>query len=1415
MRKLNNHIMKYIITLCFITSFTSTDFLFSQYSDLNHRNYAAELIQKEAKLIRQLERVSPFSLTEADQENIKKSIAGNVDFLVLDSSLNAQLLNKKSDLLKLSIPRKTTVPINLNLKKVEFISAINLASAAEQNKSLNNSSVFYWGTIEDDESSFASISIFENEIYGTIISKKGNYTLRKINNSEEYILYKEDDLIGKPDFICNAQVDVEKLIQQSQEAKKKTLAGLSNPDNCARVHLWANHSLYLEFNESSTDLSNYLTSMFSVVVLVYANEHINVTLNHITISDENGDPIVGSDTRNGDFIMFMDFAAGGGGGGAGGPICGGGGALFIGSGYNGVPTLSEGIGTLIHEMGHVFGSPHTDLCFWNGNNTQIDDCGTTDLSSPPSCFDPYNVIGPPTGFGSIMSYCGWNLDYGFGPQPGDLVRYNVYTSDCLSPCGLECNDRNANNICDVDECYPNIIDCNANIFDRAYARWACDVELAPGEFVRFNPIVPNGGSWFWTYPNGFINNNKEISVNDPGSYIFTFDDGTCTYTKTMTVAINDCLPNAIICYSGLNNQSLDQNCYVGRPAGQSVTLSPQGTSGNWSWTGPNNFSSAQREISVSTGGDYDVTLSDGTCTFEETLRVIDCVNNPLTGSIFTPQGWINSTTVTINEGESVRFSPNTNGLTYGSFLPVWGWIGPDGHYMDTQFIYAVFPGTYTVTLTVGPCRYSLDFVLNVTPDSGCNSIKSGVYYIEFADGSKRIEADANGRNFAMKDPTSNENQKWEIDFVQDGEYTVKSISSGNYMEIDNGRCHTFADTYTVDGYQGQDQREWKIIDVSGDLFFFASHCLAYTLDRGQANSMFVYDFEPTNPNTQFRLIPTTTSSGYTGSGMNCEDGDPCTRGEYYDANCNCIGGVTQADTDNNGLPDACDFSTNSPFFIESIVSGQRIWTNCADNNVSMKDPANENTQKWEVVYEGNNSYSFQNILTGQYLEVQNANCGNSSNVSTSDIASQSHQLWDIQKIDEDYLIIPKHCSSHALDRGGSDYANVHLWELDVNNINQRFQLIPSNPNSENDLSCDDGDAETIFDSYDNNCSCNGLVLSDCGNNNPNYTCQYTTNGSQYINACDITLCEGQKLIYTFSGCDANLILNLQGPNGFNAFSTDDCGSILVSDFMTPNFSGTYISRLIHKSTGCYSEKVVNITVNELGSTCDDGNECTTNDIINSNCLCEGTDQDTDNDNVCDADDICPGINDADIGLPCDDGDGCTENDVLGQDCICTGTPIGNCIDCSASIICFANIENQGWQQLCDVELTAGQSVKFGPSTDPLIFTGSWSWTGPDGYTATSREITVFTEGVYEVTFNVDGCNYTLVMNVSVECADLIVEVLNDEVTDSKRANIGIESNQIVPANADVEFHAGEYVLLQADFEVKFNGIFHAFIEGCE
>ena len=128
-------------------------------------------------------------------------------------------------------------------------------------------------------------------------------------------------------------------------------------------------------------------------------------------------------------------------------------------------------------------------------------------------------------------------------------------------------------------------------------------------------------------------------------------------------------------------------------------------------------------------------------------------------------------------------------------------------------------------------------------------------------------------------------------------------------------------------------------------------------------------------------------------------------------------------------------------------------------------------------------------------------------------------------------------------------------------------------------------------------------------------------------------------------------------------------------------SNTASRLVIHWPSGS-TQEILNpqpnefITVKEasacVGQACNDGSACTINDTYDQNCNCVGVFQDTDNDGVCDALDICPGSDDNQdsdndgipngcddcnqdlIGTACNDADPCTTNDTYDANCNCTG-----------------------------------------------------------------------------------------------------------------------------------------------------------------
>lgn len=113
-----------------------------------------------------------------------------------------------------------------------------------------------------------------------------------------------------------------------------------------------------------------------------------------------------------------------------------------------LPNYSAAVQLVAHELGHIIGSRHTHACVWNGNNTQIDDCGNEYavanglFPEGDACFDPQNPVSPPAGAGTIMSRCeltsaGIDLSIGFDEQVGVLLNAAYNATTCQT--GVVCS----------------------------------------------------------------------------------------------------------------------------------------------------------------------------------------------------------------------------------------------------------------------------------------------------------------------------------------------------------------------------------------------------------------------------------------------------------------------------------------------------------------------------------------------------------------------------------------------------------------------------------------------------------------------------------------------------------------------------------------------------------------------------------------------------------------------------------------------------------------------------------------------------------------------------------------------------------------------------------------------------------------
>ena len=105
--------------------------------------------------------------------------------------------------------------------------------------------------------------------------------------------------------------------------------------------------------------------------------------------------------------------------------------------------------------------------------------------------------------------------------------------------------------------------------------------------------------------------------------------------------------------------------------------------------------------------------------------------------------------------------------------------------------------------------------------------------------------------------------------------------------------------------------------------------------------------------------------------------------------------------------------------------------------------------------------------------------------------------------------------------------------------------------------------------------------------------------------------------------------------------------------------------------------------------------------------------------------------------------------VFGDPAACTPT----------AITPYVQINGGSWQQTATASVAQGGSVKFGPQP---VSGGSWSWSGPNNFSGTTREVTISNvqnaqAGNYVATYtNTNGCNSTQSFGLTVTGTNIIV-----------------------------------------------------------
>lgn len=496
-------------------------------------------------------------------DGLTETFTSDAVYLELKESVINNLIEQQLPTLTLNIPVDQKQSFELELYRVDLYSEDFRMRTNDGAiiRDAPNKGLFYRGIVAGDKSSLVAVSIFDNFIRITIGDNEGNYIIGKTDNNSQHILYNDRSLLLPPPPGCE-NTDFLTITKDGFQADSEKSTSRSMMDKCVPIYVECDYQMYLDHGGHVVSVQNFVGSLVNETATLYTNEGISISLSDVLVwttedpyrdLNSTGEVLqrfgqLTQNNYNGRLAHFISTRNLGGGVAwvdvlcseyftFGNPVQYAGPyavSANFGTSVNSFPTYSQDVLIFAHEMGHNFGSPHTQSCSWNGNNTAIDGCYPTEGSCPrptPNC---------PPGGGTIMSYChilsGCGIDFnnGFGDQPGTLIKSRYDNAACMLSCaaptcddgimngdetGIDCGGTD----CTPCPCYNSPLTLQIT-FDQYPQETSWDIRNSS------NAVLQSGGPYSNQSSGSSITVNN-INIPDGEGYVFTmydqFGDGIC------------------------------------------------------------------------------------------------------------------------------------------------------------------------------------------------------------------------------------------------------------------------------------------------------------------------------------------------------------------------------------------------------------------------------------------------------------------------------------------------------------------------------------------------------------------------------------------------------------------------------------------------------------------------------------------------------------------------------------------------------------------------------------------------------------------------------------------------------------------------------------------------------------------------